>query len=442
MRDPLGEAERLLERLSKKFDEAAVKVSIVDSVMVKASRGSVSVVQSWRDEDADVYIAKGGRIYVASTQLPSVERVIKAAETIVERLQPSKLYAPLPEPSGESCMKVDPQLEKSVEERDYAKLAALLGVDSGLDVSGMTMIYIVREALATSKGARLSRTVSGFEGYVRVFKEREVSGQWSWASTSLDEGLAKTAFEKAEGIAGECVSLPREPLGEGSYRLLFSPMTASQLLEYVASSALAGSVITGSSFLAGSKPGDAVASEALTIVSTPRDQDLPGYATFDDEGVAARDIAFIDGGVFKTLLHNTKTAKVLGGESTGNGGWIFPRLFNLEVKPGDLSEDEVFEALGSGVYITNNWYTRFQNFLEGTFSTVPRDAAFTVKGGRPVACVPGFKIRVEGSLKTMIKGVEALTRERYRIKWWEVETPTKSPYMIVSENGGLRVRRA
>ena len=442
MKSPLGRAERLLERLSRRFDEAAVKVSIVDSVMVKAARGSVSVVQSWRDEDVDIYIVKGGRIYVASTQLSNAERIVEAAESIVEKLQPSKLYAPLPEPSGEDCSKVDAGIEKSVEEKDYGRLAELLGVGANVDVSGMAMIYIVREALATSRGGRLSRVVSGFEGYVRVFKEREISGQWSWASTSLEESLAKAAFEKATRIAEECVSLPREAPEEGVYRLLLSPMTASQLMEYVASSALAGSVIAGTSFLVGTKPGDTVASEILTVASAPRDQDLPGYTTFDDEGVAARDVAFIEKGLFKTLLHNTKTAKALGGESTGNAGWIFPRLFNLDVKPGDVREDEVLEALGSGVYITNNWYTRFQNYLEGTFSTVPRDAAFTVKGGRLVSCTPGFKIRVEGSLKSMIRGVEALTKERYRIKWWEVETPTKSPYMIVSEEGGLRVRRA
>jgi PmbA protein len=219
-------------------------------------------------------------------------------------------------------------------------------------------------------------------------------------------------------------------------------MTAGELLEWASRAALAGSVITGSSFLARRKPGDRVASEALTIASTPRDEGLPEYTGFDDEGVAARDVAFIESGVFKTLLHNTKTARLLGGETTGNAGWVFPRLFNLRVSPGDVSPGEEAEALGEGVYITNNWYTRFQNFLESTFSTVPRDAAFTVRGGRLRACVPGYKIRLEGRLDSMLMGVEALGSRLYRIRWWEVETPIRVPFLIVSERAGLRVRRA
>ncbi len=440
--DVAGYAERFLDMLSRAFDEVAVYVVRSRSVMVKAARGGISAVQDWDDVDVSVYLVKDRRIYTSTFPLRAAEMLLSRAEDLIARLEPSKLYAPLPEPSGESCSARDPSVEKILDESDYGALASAMGAGSGIDVSGMASVYLEEAALATSKGARLTRSVTGFEGYIRVFKGRDVSGQWSWVSTRLDTSLAKEALDIAIRLAEECSSLPREEPEEGVSRILLSPMTSSQLMEYVASAALAGSVITGTSFLSSAKPGDRVASEGLTLKSTPRDKGLPGYSLFDDEGVATTDVAFIESGMLKTLLHNTKTARILGGKSTGNAGWIFPRLFNLRVEPGDVRAGEELEALGNGVYITNNWYTRFQNYLEGTFSTVPRDAAFIVRSGRPVACVPGYKIRLEGSLRSMVRGVEALGSKLFNIKWWEVDTPTRAPHIVVSEKGGLRVRRA
>ncbi len=440
LEDPREAAGVILDSLRRVAEEAVVKVTRSKSFMVKVARGSVSVSQSWDELDVEVYATKSKRVYVSSFQTANPSVIVDSVERFLERLPPSKLYAPLPEPSGTSSEAVDPRIAKLVEASDVTPVLEVLDPDTWGDISGMSEVYMVDEALEATNGASYTRRVTGFEGYVRIFKGKDVSGQWSWVSTKLDLEMARKSVEAASEHAEMCASLERETPEPGVYRIALSPMISGNLIEMVARASTATAVLFGMSFLAGRKPGDKVASEAFTLESTPLDDELPGYTGFDDEGVATRNVGIIEHGILKTLLHNTKTSRLMGGSTTGNAGWLFPKIFNLRVQPGDVASEEVFEALGDGVYVSNNWYTRFQNHLEGSFSTVPRDAAYIVRGGKPKACSPGYKFRLAGRLGELVAGIESLGKEIFNIKWWEVNVPFKIPYIIVSR--GLEVRKA
>ncbi|BAA79000.1 probable peptidase [Aeropyrum pernix K1] len=440
-RERLEEAARTILNALPGDAEKAVKIVGSKSIMVKAARGSVSVAQGFQDLLLEIYLARDGKIAVTSFKTPRLDDAAKIAARVVDKLEKSPLYAPLPEPSGSSSQAVDEKVATMVAEGDTAGLTSLLDPDRWGDISGMAELAVTTTVLTASNGAELTLEKTSFNGYTRIFGREFRSGQWSWVSTRFDEKLAEEAIRTAKQLAEECSKLPEEVPEPGSYRLLLSPMVGGNLLEIVASSLLAGSVLLGFSMFSHNKPGDRIASDALTLSSTPLDDELPGYSMFDDEGVATRDIAAIENGVLKTFLHNTKTARLMGAETTGNAGWILPRLFNLQVDPGDISPDNVYEALGDGLYLTNNWYTRLQNYLEGRFSTVLRDAVIRVRNGKPVSCTPGYKLRLAGSLKDLIINVEAAGSKPYNIMWWEVNRPFKLPHIIVASSPGIEVRR-
>jgi PmbA protein len=90
-----------------------------------------------------------------------------------------------------------------------------------------------------------------------------------------------------------------------------------------------------------------------------------------------------------------------------------------------------------GIVLTSNWYTRFKNYRTGEFSTVPRDGAYLVEGGRAVKSLRGM--RMSDDLQRMFSSVQALSRQREWIEWWEVETPTLCPWMLVD---GVRITKA
>jgi PmbA protein len=90
-----------------------------------------------------------------------------------------------------------------------------------------------------------------------------------------------------------------------------------------------------------------------------------------------------------------------------------------------------------GVYVTNNWYTRYQNYRTGEYSTVPRDAAFKIEDGELKEAIAGF--RISDSIPRQLTNIEFISTERNWIKWWEVPTPTLAPGMMIS---GVRITRA
>ena len=103
------------------------------------------------------------------------------------------------------------------------------------------------------------------------------------------------------------------------------------------------------------------------------------------------------------------------------------------LEPGRESLEELFEETGDGLYITNNWYTRFQNYRQGDFSTIPRDAMFLVQNGRLGPPVKG--LRVSDNMLRILGSVRAVSRERKWIRWWEVDTPTYLGHFMVDGVG-------
>jgi len=428
----LEAAKEVLKKVSASVDEAAVLLTRSKSVMVKLFKSQPSVVQSWSVVKASVYVGKSGRVAVFGAEAPSLEDVVKMAlggAEGLELLERSEYDAPLPEPEklDRVAGAFEERVAKLLEDPEPlldAVFNAVLAEEA--EVAGAARAGVVERALATSKGFEGSEEGTFVDGYFRVFG-KATSGQWAFASTKLDERAMKVAAERARYYAS--FDLPLISLEPGKRDALLSPMVVANLANVVASMASAMAVDAGMSVFAKFKPGDAVASEGFSLYDVPRNAQLPGCASFDDEGLRTFDKPVVERGAFKTLLHNAKTAAKRGERSTANAGWLWPRPWVLEVAPGDLSEEEAAEALREGVIVTNNWYTRLQNYLEGEFSTVARDAVVYVRGGKPAGLVP--KLRIADALPSLMKSVEAATKERYQIAWWEVDHATAVPFLLV-----------
>jgi predicted Zn-dependent protease len=60
---------------------------------------------------------------------------------------------------------------------------------------------------------------------------------------------------------------------------------------------------------------------------------------------------------------------------------------------------------------------------------IPRDGAFIVEGGRITSSVKD--IRISDNALRMLNGVRAISMERQHVHWWEADTPTLSPYVLI-----------
>ena len=82
------------------------------------------------------------------------------------------------------------------------------------------------------------------------------------------------------------------------------------------------------------------------------------------------------------------------------------------------------------IYVTSNWYTRFQNALTGEFSTIPRDAMLLIENGETT---PIKNLRISDNMLRMFANIDALGNDRKQIFWWEVRKPTFIPTVRVSD---------
>jgi PmbA protein len=111
---------------------------------------------------------------------------------------------------------------------------------------------------------------------------------------------------------------------------------------------------------------------------------------------------------------------------------VVPQPRNVILEKGDISKEKLFEGF-NGLYITNVWYTRFQNYLTGDFSTIPRDGIFLIKDGEIVKSVKD--IRVSDNLQRMLENISGISNKPEWIIWWglDFQLPVFTSYFIVKD---------
>ena len=431
----LEEVAKILEAVSEGADQSAVKVVQRTETMLKIANSEPSVIQAWDRTVYEIFLGKDERVFALSLEAGNPEEVVRRARDILSmasKVDKSPFYAPLPPPSGASPRAVldETTLEKAERMGELGELMISAAQEEGAErVAGMLSIAKIRKLLATSTGVSLEEESSSVEAYLRAFAGEDGSGQWSLGGTRLDERELEEMARRAGRYA--VMSRGRKGIEPGRYDVVLSPMVMGNLIDVVADSASAFMILMGMSFFQRNKPGDAVASEVFSLIDDPEDPDLPESTGFDDEGLPTRRKYIIESGVLRTILHNSATAKVMKAEPTGNAGWLMPHAWNYVVPAGDMGEEEMIAELKRGIVITNNWYTRLQNYVEGTFSTIARDAVFYVENGE--IKYPLGKIRIADTFPHLLKNIRALGREIFKIKWWEVPKPSKLPFALIED---------
>jgi len=427
-------AERIVSKaLEKGFEEAASRVVRYRSVMVKLANSEPSVIQRWDEVIVGAYLAKERRALVVEarpSRLEEVDRVVEELAGFVSSVKESPLYAPLPEPVEVKPLSTtcdDRILEAMKDPSELAQLVVNAAHEEGAErIAGMISLKYWERAVATSTGASLYEDQAMMETYVRAFID-EGSGQWALGSRTLDKDSIEDVARSAARYARE--ARKPKPVEAGVYDLILSPMVVGNLMNLVAFMSSALRVMMGFSIFSQRAVGENVASSIFTLLDDARNPQLPGSTAFDDEGMPTSSKPIIEEGVLRNLLHNSKTAHKMKARTTGNAGWIMPHSWTLRVEAGDCSLDEMISEVKRGLLVTNNWYTRLQNYVEGIFSTITRDALLVIEDGEVKGAAT--RLRIADKLPSLLASVDVVGKELYDIKWWEVRVPTRAPYLLI-----------
>ncbi|MGL5202354.1 TldD/PmbA family protein [Cetobacterium sp.] len=152
-----------------------------------------------------------------------------------------------------------------------------------------------------------------------------------------------------------------------------------------------------------------VANPLVTITDNPHLKDGYGSAPFDAEGVPTRPKNLIENGVLKTYIHNLKTSKKDGVESTGNAakggykGTMGISTFNLYLEKGENSFDTLLNKIQNGILITGfSGLHSGLNSISGDFSLATE--GFLIENG--VLTKPLNQITAAGNFFELLKNIE------------------------------------
>lgn len=286
---------------------------------------------------------------------------------------------------------------------------AIRNYDSRI-VEVQTVQYSESESALTimnSKGLKLVQK-SNYFAYVGVALASENGQVKSGYDVFLDNDFHKFDVQKLASSIGKITveQLGGEPCLTGKYKIVLSPDAVSSLIGAYISNADAESIQKNASLFVG-KLNTKVASRKVTIEDKPLLRSI--FARwFDDEGVATYNKPIIKNGVLQTYLYNLTTAAKDGVNSTGNaslGAKMSVTPFYLTMKPGKKTQEELFNEVGNGVYITDlSGLNAGLNPQSGNFSL--QSTGFLIengKRGRPLDL-----ITVSGNLLTLFNDISTV----------------------------------
>jgi len=407
------------------------------SYQIRFARNEPVISNRWREATASVFLVVDKRVLASDIKdLSKVDETVERLVKIAKRSQENPDYAGIARgPFTYPRIRPDPRILALEDGSDHVAAAVNGALEMGAtETAGSFWKYEEEHALETSNGAHGKDHRASLYLSIRALVSPEASGHGIAAATRLSRFEAGKAGRKAGRVAA-LVKSPKAGTA-GTYDVVFDPLIFGSLTDQVAGRLSAWAVLAGLSPF-GKKVGKRVASDAVTI-HEDGSADSIARRRFDDEGVPTRRKPLVQKGILKTYLHNTTTAKRFGTRTTGNAGLVTPTHHAVFVKPGDWSKDEVFQEVRDGLWLTNTWYTRYQSYVTGDLSTIPRDGIFRIRKGEVVEAWKD--VRVTDNLIRLMKNVVALSDRTEQMMWWgEVSVPNFVPYALIK---GVRITRS
>ncbi len=267
-------------------------------------------------------------------------------------------------------------------------------------VSGMTLT----KNLMNSAGLDLCYETSlVYQGVAAAVKDGDDAANDFALADIQKESVEQTAKKAVEGALGK---LGADSVPSGRYNVILDAPSMCDLLSTYASVFSARSAYLKTSLL-WDKEGEVIGSEHLALIDDPFYPEKFGHCPFDGEGVATFAKNVIEKGTLKTLLYNRMYAKLLDRETTGNAAsavGIEPK--GLYIAPGTLSNEELLEKLGNGLYLTSlQGLHSGANVQSGDFSL--QADGFLIKDGKKVSPIKNFT--VADNFFSVLKKIEAVS---------------------------------
>lgn len=309
---------------------------------------------------------------------------------------PAQRYAPV-NAYAQSTADLTPEA-RALAARNVIQRAGETAVAAGdVAVAGFLEVQAGSEAVANKRGlfAYHGNTEVNLSTTVRT-PDGTGSG---WASTGSRRW---TDIEPATlGVrAAQKAVASRNPqaIEPGQYTVVLEPQAVADLIPLLMGSFNARSADEGRSTFSkrggGTRVGEKIADERVTLYSDPADPDLLAKP-FNDEGLPIPRTVWIEKGVLRNLAYTRFWAQKQGKQPTGGGGggggFGGGTPGGLRMVGGTQSTEELVAGTERGILVTHFFYIRFLDQRTVMLTGLTRDGLFLIEKGKITRSLKNFR---------------------------------------------------
>ena len=402
--------EALTERAARRAGGGAIVtlgLSAEDSDFIRFNHGRVRQAGSVRQGYLDVRWAVGRRHATESITLSGevgedlgrLDDAIDELSAVVPSL-PEDPHLLLDAGGGHSERISADQAPSGAEVID-----AVTALAGDLDLVGLWQAGGVHRGFTSSLGHRHWFTHHGFSLDWSLVHDADRAVKRTWAGSRWDPAALAGAIGEARGQLAALARPPRT-IQPGRYRAWLTPTALSEILSLLAYDSFgARAQRTRSSCLGKLVDGDQALDPRVTLTEAVGAGSAPGFQ--GDGFVRPERVPLVAAGRYAGSLVSPRSAVEYGLQTNGADASEAPVA--LDMAPGDLPSADALRRLGTGVYVSNLWYTNHSDRNTARITGMTRFATFWVEDGELVAplSVMRFDDSIYGLLGDRLEAIGA-----------------------------------
>ena len=404
------QAKALADRVLSfaKADETRVNITSGWSGNTRFAGNEITTSGGTTNTTITVTSTVGKRRASASTNIlddDSLQRTVDLAERLA-KLSPEDPEA-MPELGPQTYVPVNSYFEKTAELTPEARAAAAQKTITAAEAAGQSVgnVFVAgflranvsANAVANSKGLFAYHRTSDAD-LSTTARTPDATGS-GWASAGARDwslldpaALGRVAAQKA--VASKS---PRA-IEPGMWTVVLEPQAVADIMPLLVGAFNARANDEGrgtfSKATGGTKLGEKIADERVTMLSDPFDPDLLAQP-FDGEGLPLRRVVYVENGILKNYSYDRFWAQKQGKQATnsggGRGGGGGGRGGGLKFVGGTKSTEDLIAGCERGILVTHFFYIRSLDQRTVMLTGLTRDGTFLIEKGKITQALKNFR---------------------------------------------------
>jgi predicted Zn-dependent protease len=380
-------------------DQTRVTVTSERSGNTRFADGSITTSGGATDTSVTVTVTFGRRRASSSTNVlddSSLKRTVELASRLA-RLAPEDPEL-MPELGPQSYEAVDAFVEATADLDAEARAeaigraigaAAIAGKAAGaIFAAGFLEANVRAIAVATSNGLFAYHRTTDADFSVTARTPDGSGSGWAHGGARDWNAVDPVAIGRIAAQKAVASRSPQE-IAPGLYTAVLEPQAVTDLIPLLGGALNARNADEGRSAFSkpggGTRIGEKVADERVTLYSDPADTNLRGQP-FDGEGLPIRRTVWIEKGILSNLAYSRFWAQKQGKQPTG------PALAGgLALVGGSRTTEELIAGCARGILVTHFFYIRSLDPRTVLQTGLTRDGAFLIDDGRIARPLKNFR---------------------------------------------------